>query len=573
MFLRKLKNSHKLYFGFAIFAAIIVAVFGYTYMNFQKVSQLVDANLTAYQVMQESSGILNSLISMETSSRGYAITGDEKFSKQFYKEKDNFYIYFTSLRKLISQEQVQLDGLDRLDNEYQKWLDNQLVVLERKRLEVNSPLSDAAVTTKDVPSDEKNDMPPNQLADVPPGNMDAPPDNMDVLHDSNVYKPSPDNSQNVADLIRSGKGSDIMNNLQAILGDINKTEKRILEEKSNDLSDIKTRTYLTILLGAAIAAIFAILISIVFSLSITKPIKMLIQATENITKHHYQQPIDLESDVDLGTLIKNFNAMQVAIKVREDELKMKNSAIKAQMVIIGEANKLKGQFLANMSHELRTPLNSIIGFTTRAIRKCADILPPIQLDNLKIVKSEADHLLELINDLLDYSKLEAGKVELHLERFNLDEVIEEVNNMATALMEGKPLKYEQEIFNVGNIPITSDRLKVKQIIINLMSNAIKYSEKGTIKLSVDLMGTFYCLKVLDEGIGIASENLVNIFDEFRQVDGSYTRKIGGTGLGLSITKKYAEMLGGRIEVTSTLGAGSCFTVYLPIKVSENTGRY
>jgi len=117
-----------------------------------------------------------------------------------------------------------------------------------------------------------------------------------------------------------------------------------------------------------------------------------------------------------------------------------------------------------------------------------------------------------------------------------------------------------------NIPIVSDRIKIKQILINLLSNAIKYSEKGTIRLSLEKIKSYYCIKVEDEGLGIAHENIDNIFDEFRQIDGSYTRKVGGTGLGLSITKKFVIMLGGKIEVTSILGVGSCFTVYLPTEL-------
>ena len=182
------------------------------------------------------------------------------------------------------------------------------------------------------------------------------------------------------------------------------------------------------------------------------------------------------------------------------------------MTEASEANKLKSQFLANMSHELRTPLNSIIGFTTRVIKNSGDKLPEVQLENLKIVKEEANHLLDLINSLLDYSKIEVGKMEVHPEAFNLVKVIDEVNTMTKTLMEGKPVQYEQKFYSEKNIPIVSYRIKIKQILINMLSNAIKYSEKGTIRLSLEKIKSYYCIKVEDEGLGIAHENIDNIFD-------------------------------------------------------------
>jgi len=243
--------------------------------------------------------------------------------------------------------------------------------------------------------------------------------------------------------------------------------------------------------------------------------------------------------------------------------------LKEQIAQVNEANKLKSQFLANMSHELRTPLNSIIGFTTRVIKKSGHQLPEIQLENLAIVKEEGEHLLELINGLLDYSKIEAGKMEVHLEEFDLTKVVAEVHHMAESLREEKPLNYQEEFCFPGPIFLYSDRLKVKQILLNLLSNAFKYSLEGTIKLAVCQSGDFCQISIQDQGIGIAPQHLKGIFDEFRQVDGSFARKIGGTGLGLAITKNFVRLLQGRIEVESTLGGGSCFTVYLPVRYRED----
>ncbi|MCX7708989.1 MAG: PAS domain S-box protein [Clostridia bacterium] len=262
-------------------------------------------------------------------------------------------------------------------------------------------------------------------------------------------------------------------------------------------------------------------------------------------------------------------------KMAEEELKKLNSDLMEQRAEADRqreeawaANRHKSQFLATMSHELRTPLNSIIGFTNRVLKKCSDILPHIQYENLVIVKDEAQHLLELINNLLDYSKVEAGKMEVYPEEFDLSFVIDEVYTMTKNMMENKPVKYLQKIPVSNEIMIYSDKLKIKQILINLLSNAFKYSDQGTVTLSVNIQERFYCIQVQDEGIGISTGNIESIFDEFRQVDGTSARKHGGTGLGLSITKKFVEMLGGSITVKSTLGEGSTFTVLLPIKYSD-----
>lgn len=253
-------------------------------------------------------------------------------------------------------------------------------------------------------------------------------------------------------------------------------------------------------------------------------------------------------------------------KKMEKTLHEQNEELKVQRMEAIEASSKKSQFLANMSHELRTPLNSIIGFTNRVMKKCEDILPPVQYENLGIVKEEGKHLLELINSLLDYSKIEAGKMEIYETEFDLAELLSEISAMTLALLETKNLHYKQSLFTTETMPIVSDRMKLKQVLINLISNAIKYSEQGIIELVVDRQENFYSIQVIDEGIGISEESIETIFDEFWQVDGSYSRKVGGTGLGLSITKKFVEMLRGDIKVSSQLGVGSCFQVNIPIDI-------
>ena len=315
-----------------------------------------------------------------------------------------------------------------------------------------------------------------------------------------------------------------------------------------------------------IMVFFGLLIAYVMSEKTTRNIGMLVDAASHITNQEYQQPLQLKTNTELDILINKFNQMQTAIRAREERLEETNSELKVQRAEALEAAKMKSQFLANMSHELRTPLNSIIGFTGRVINKCGMVLPPLQLENLEIVKSEAQNLLALINDLLDFSKIEAGRMEVYNEDFNLVEVVHEVGHIIQPLQESRSIGYALDLDSKDSLPINSDRTKVKEILINLLSNAFKYSEKGTVTLSIHQENDCYRVSVIDQGIGIASENLQSIFDEFRQIDGTYTRKVGGTGLGLAITKRFVEMLKGKIIVNSALGVGSTFTVYLPIHV-------
>lgn len=338
----------------------------------------------------------------------------------------------------------------------------------------------------------------------------------------------------------------------------------VIEIKGSYLLEPINKLIMVIISLSAIVILASIALAFGVNINIVKPINEIIVSTENIIDGDYKSSINIKTKSELDDLAASFNKMQKAIEIREIELQKKNEALKEQTQQAIESSRLKSEFLANMSHELRTPLNSIIGFTTRVIKKSKGVLPKQQLENLNIVKEQAYNLLYLINDLLDFSKIEAGKMKVYNEEFRLEEVIEETSNMIKVLIEGKPIKYKVRFNSNYPIYMYSDRLKVKQILINLLSNSIKYSETGTIELKVEKIEDRCKISIKDEGIGIAEENLKIIFEEFRQIDGSYTRKIGGTGLGLSITKKFVEMLGGSIDSESKLGLGSCFTITLPI---------
>ena len=260
--------------------------------------------------------------------------------------------------------------------------------------------------------------------------------------------------------------------------------------------------------------------------------------------------------------------LEAKVRERTRELEATNQELQQANLKIREADRLKSEFLANMSHELRSPMNAIIGFTRLVQRKSADVLPTKQRENLEKVEISANQLLGLINDILDLSKIEAGKMILSTSPFDLASLVGACFATVEPMVKTDRVRLVKEV--PGNLPeVLSDQDKLKQIIINLLSNALKFTEEGEVKLSAVLEDSLLKIAVSDTGIGIPFHALQYIFDEFRQVDGSSTRRYGGTGLGLSITKKLTHLLGGTIDVSSVEGEGSTFTVTIPLERRED----
>jgi len=250
-----------------------------------------------------------------------------------------------------------------------------------------------------------------------------------------------------------------------------------------------------------------------------------------------------------------------ALRENHDKLIAQQHDLERVNKRLEEANRLKSEFLANVTHELRTPLNSIIGFTDLVLD--SDNLVARQDKNLRTVLRNADNLLRLINDLLDIAKMESGTITLSLEHFDAVELIEEAVEMVRPLVGHKQIAVHTRL--ASSLPtMYSDRVKTKQIIVNLLSNAVKFTESGTIVVEAEVRGDRVAIHVRDSGIGMRPEDLAVIFDKFRQVDGSSSRKYGGTGLGLAITRQLCTFLGGEVSAASMPNEGSTFTVTLPI---------
>ena len=250
---------------------------------------------------------------------------------------------------------------------------------------------------------------------------------------------------------------------------------------------------------------------------------------------------------NLGVALENAHLYQNAMETAEQ---------------LKEIDRLKSQFLANMSHELRTPLNSIIGFSRVILKGIDGPLTEMQHTDLQAVFDSGQHLLGLINDILDISKIQAGKMELAFEPTDLREIIRGVMSTAVALVKNTPIELRQNL--PDDLPIVrADPRRIRQVLLNLVGNAAKFTEAGHIEVSAAATASEVLVTVSDTGIGIPEDKLEGIFEEFSQVDGSSTRRAGGSGLGLSISRHFLEMHGGRIWVESAVGLGSVFSFALP----------
>ncbi len=251
------------------------------------------------------------------------------------------------------------------------------------------------------------------------------------------------------------------------------------------------------------------------------------------------------------------------VRAATAELANQNELLRRQALELEQASAAKSQFLANVSHELRTPLNAILGYAAMTLQGVSGELSAPQRRNVSRIDANARHLLTLINEILDITRIEAGRMPIQVVAFNLADLVREVTTELEPIVakSGLPI-----ICKLGDVPtMRTDRQKVKQIMVNLLSNALKFTQKGSITIRAKMVGKqTVALSVIDTGIGIPKADYVKIFEDFRQVDSGPRRAYGGTGLGLSICRRLTTMLRGTLKVESRLGHGSTFTLTLPV---------
>jgi PAS domain S-box-containing protein len=292
--------------------------------------------------------------------------------------------------------------------------------------------------------------------------------------------------------------------------------------------------------------------------------------------------LEVEIELPIQSTVRHFKLQVSTINNQHQEasghivvlhdissLKEVNQALELANEKTLEATRLKSEFLATMSHELRTPLNAIIGYTELQLAGMVGELSEVQQQYQERVFSNANHLLELINDILDLSKVEAGRMELIREPFDLHSWVDQMVQQNRILADEKGLDFITHIDDDMPQNIMGDSGRLRQIVINLLSNAFKFTHEGQVKLTVKRKSeSIWTIIVEDSGIGIPPHKQETIFDEFHQVDNSSTRQYSGTGLGLAIVRKLALAMGGNVRLSSTVGEGSQFSVILPLEIEQ-----
>ena len=333
----------------------------------------------------------------------------------------------------------------------------------------------------------------------------------------------------------------------------NSEEKTVLAAAQNDEEKAVLVQRLNLIIFT-ISTFLAMLVSWLLIHYLRSNIHTLKYGAEAFGKGHLDERIDIEGDDDFGDLANSFNHMATKLKTAIDEANIARDEAE-------HANQSKSSFLANMSHELRTPMNAIIGYSEILIEDAEAAGVKEFEDDLHKICFAGKHLLSLINDVLDISKIESGKMTVFLEFFDLQELINDIVSTIQPLIEQNN---NQLAVHINPLPsqMYADSTKIRQILFNLLSNASKFTENGKITLSVNIdeqdKTQMVRFEVEDTGIGMSEDQFSHVFEEFSQADKSTTRKYGGTGLGLSISKRFCTMLGGSISLVSELNKGSKF---------------
>ncbi len=265
---------------------------------------------------------------------------------------------------------------------------------------------------------------------------------------------------------------------------------------------------------------------------------------------------------------QELEAQKTELSAQSAELLEQNTELEMQKRQLSEVSRLKTNFLSNMSHELRTPLNSVIALSGVLNRRLANQIAEEEYSYLDVIERNGKHLLNLINDILDISRIEAGHEDVEVASFNMNALIADIVGMIEPQARQKNIKLLHSDKD-ANLAVSNDADKCRHILQNLIGNAVKFTEKGKVEIKVSQTDATIAISIIDTGIGIAENHLPHIFDEFRQADGSTSRRFGGTGLGLAIAQKYANLIGGTITVKSAINVGSEFTLTLPLRYSDD----
>jgi signal transduction histidine kinase len=380
----------------------------------------------------------------------------------------------------------------------------------------------------------------------------------------------------IANLVRDGKidpatqlhrtrGDPLYRRVDALVTEMVQKENARLEGLRDSLRAANQRSFVVMGIFAAVAVLLALAGGFVISWAVIQPVQAAHGLLSELAAGRFGAAVKVHNRDEFGDLAEQLSATSRELARLDAEQRRAAQEAAALNVRLEQASKAKSEFLANMSHELRTPLNAILGFTEMLADGLYGPVPAECREPLADIQTNGKHLLRLINDVLDLSKIEAGRMDLALSEYSAGDVVNGVRASLRSLAEEKGLEFRAVVEEGLPEIMYGDVKRITQCLLNLAGNALKFTKRGrvTIKVARDREGVRY--SVSDTGIGIPEDQLATVFAEFRQVDSTITREFGGSGLGLSITKKFVEMHGGRIWVESRLNEGSTFHFTIPVK--------
>ncbi|MFZ4828752.1 MAG: ATP-binding protein [Phototrophicaceae bacterium] len=347
------------------------------------------------------------------------------------------------------------------------------------------------------------------------------------------------------------------------------------------ISDYNRLSRYTVMIAIPLVSLISITFVWAAQTNIFETLTTLQQVAQKIAQGDFKSRVPIKNIDELGLVSQTFNEMADQLEQRTQGLIELNQTLEARieerthdlMITnrqLEEANTIKNQFLATMSHELRTPMNAVLGYAGLLLMGLMGELTAKQQEMIQNIQQSGEHLLSLINDVLSITRIEAGKVELFYLPISIVDLVKDCERFGSILAQRKGIRFETSVDDSMPIVLYGDRERLIQIMNNLTSNAIKFTEKGEVRVNIRrASSTTYQIVVTDTGIGIPPEAHEYIFESFRQVDGSSTRSYGGTGLGLSIVKRLVEAMQGQINLTSQVGVGSSFVVTLPLHTEAN----
>jgi signal transduction histidine kinase len=353
--------------------------------------------------------------------------------------------------------------------------------------------------------------------------------------------------------------------IEALVGRLVEVENRYMLELKRAVETANFRSIVLTACFAGLAIVLALLCGFVISWSCLLPLRKAQEFLAAVSAGDFTAKITVPNRDEFGAQAARMNHMSGEIGRLVNEQQRAAAALRELNASLEQASRAKSEFLANMSHELRTPMNAILGFTEMMRDGLYGEVPDELKEPLADIHTNGRHLLGLINDVLDLSKIEAGRMGLTLQEYAVQDVVDSVRVSLRSLAHERGLEFVTRV--PADLPVAyGDAKRIAQCLMNLAGNALKFTRQGRVEIAVERQGDELIYRVTDTGIGIPKDELGRVFDEFRQVDGAVTREFGGTGLGLSITKRFVEMHGGRIWVDSEPGEGSTFWFAVPLRV-------